>query len=433
MSNTAINRKIKQRRIIIHVSTLMSVIVLCCLALYVAGLSPQSKVRRGLQKSAHIIENEGFGPQVFNMSGGYSSVDNYTETIILSSSFYMDSRVKPDSILSNPFTIGKEDSLHEIAYEDVEPASYYTRYWQGFRAFVRPLLALFDYGTIRLLINLMFNILFSINLIMMRRFLGVGEVFSFAISLIMLNLATISSNVQHSMVFLIAFFSLVILMMWKNQISKYLLLYFCVIGMITQYFDFYTAPLVTFGYPMVLVLLLLRRKKMLISSKDDYYLKLVLACLMTWLIGYIGMWFMKMLLTSLFTPHDGFESAINAFVYRIGIKKNASSYSVPDAFKAIFISLLHRKSIIVGVSVIGILVFWGGVIRLSKDRKWKQWITRNIALLFISTIPLVWFALSAQPTIAHSYFQFRPIGITIFCVLCIVIDAYTQNSDKNSL
>lgn len=414
MSEVAISKK---KHISLFVVAIVITIIFCITSLYIAGLFPQTRVQKGLQESVQIFEREGKNPRFFNDKIRSSIFDNSSEAVILTSSFYMDTRTDPSTIFTKPFNYGRISSMRDVAFNNLGPDRYYERYWEGFRSIIRPLLSFFDYGEIRLIIYFIVNILFVLAASLIFERFGASILLAFALSIIVLNLIVISNSFQHSICFVISFFAIIVMLRSKKVLNRFSLMFFCVTGMLTQFYDFYTVPLITFAYPMSIMLLFLREE----SKKQT---KPLLYGAVSWVSGYAGMWLTNLTLTSMFTPINALEKGFNSFFYRTGIaNRSEHSYSVFEALKSVISTLFLTKRIrMIFVFIIAIALL-ASIISIIKQRKFKTWWNRNFGFLVLASMPLLWYIIAAQPTIIHSFFQFRALGVTVFCFLIVCIDA----------
>ena len=131
--------------------------------LYIAGLDTpsgalQKRVDYKIEQSCPLLLEEAEFPTVFSLRDqpggtlGSTILDNYTESTMLNSAKYMNTLKDPLSILSNPrFYSGQEINTLDLylSTQGEEANDYYYRYWQGFRAFLRPMLWVLNYSGIR--------------------------------------------------------------------------------------------------------------------------------------------------------------------------------------------------------------------------------------------------------------------------------------------
>lgn len=409
------------------------VVVICCSALFLSGLLPQSRIRRTMQTSAVQRLDEGLMPQYVNRSMPSFAADGNTETIILVSTLLMDTTKRPESILTNPLYSGPDpnEALLDAAINDVEPSGTYVRYWQGFRAPLRLLFMAFNYEEIRALIYLAFYALLIAATLSIASHISTIAAVAFALSAAAMNITVISLSVQHSVCFLLSFVFILFMLRWYRKKETSPALPFIVFGMLTQFFDFYTSPLLTFCYPF-LMLWLLEKKAEDISMKRSF--RLFLICLLSWFVGYVGMWLVKLALVTVFTSINGFENGFGSFASRIGIRKSAKIATSYSPIMAIIYSLRSLvgtiKLGIAGVALVALAAILL-TIQLIRKGQFTLWLHNNAFLIWMSFIPFVWFSITASPTYLHAYFQYRTLAVTIFCMVFVLFSAFQTIRRKN--
>ena len=194
--------------------------------------------------------------------------------------------------------------------------------------------------------------------------------------------------------------------------------------MITMYFDFYTVPLVTFGYPLVYLLALQAVDHKAIPVRKVFQL------LAMWFCGWLFMWIAKLVLTSLFTNVNGIEDGISAFFFRIGIKKSPKYlqyYSIPYAYselcKTIFCDMEGAIIYLSGLLACLVTITCKAVrAKISWTSFWKY---RHF--LIIGIVPIVWFTATAQPIAIHAFFQYRSIAVIYWSFAAYIYLVFQEN------
>lgn len=431
----------KRNRVILLYYLLIpiSLLIICCLLLYISGLIPQSLVNKNFAPSARQRNYEGLHPHYINQSFANSRVDGFTESLILMSSYYMDTTKKPANILLNPLYIEQEPLINEtllkMTEQEIEPNATYVRYWMGFRIIIRPLLAFFHYDEIRYVLSIVFLLLFSLSVIVFYKFSGTSRALSFAISVAMMNLSVISYSIDHSICFLLTFVFLIAVPLIRLKIdSVFHPLVFLSFGMLTQFFDFYTSPLITFAFPFMLLYSILYEKESAFRAKKLFYIAIIY--FFSWLAGYVIMWLMKLSLTSMFTPINGLLDGFSAFTRRVGIEKipTLSQYYNPlMALEGVFRSFFGSKSILIFFIFIFSVIALPLFIHMVYRRKIGAWINNHNIYITLALLPLIWFILAAQPTSIHAYFQYRSISVTVYCLFVVFFGSLkTLKYEKDS-
>lgn len=285
--------------------------VLGSVLLLAASVVPTRFIQKNAERSAQQLISMPQRPYVINVDNFEYIMDNYTDSQILMQSYELRC-TKPSTIYSNPKHVAVDGS-GEInmpkAFSEVvsgaECETNYTRYWMGFRAYIRPLLMFGSYFDIRRIMALVYFSLIIITSIAVYKRRGGRVTACLAASVLILNPAVVSHSLQFSICFIMAFiFTLYLLAKEKSGKTVYFPFVFGVFGALTQFFDFYTTPIITYGIPMLILL----------SSPafEEKRISVTLKSLLSWFWGYVGMWLIKMPLGSLTASENGFASAFKA-------------------------------------------------------------------------------------------------------------------------
>ena len=377
---------------------------------YVVGLLPQDTVLANYTESCKQFEEEGFEPFILNRYRADSRLNNYSEQLILHYSVFMDTARDPAAILTNPAAMPKEyenpKALADLA--DETPNSGRSRYWMGFRVIVRTLLTLMNYSQMRQLLLWVFGGLAVVCLLLMQRKTGSMAVpIVYAASLLAMNPIVVSTSFQYSCCFLLALLGTSAMCFCRTDVQRLRLLF--LLGLLTQFFDFYTAPLVTLGYPLLTDCVLQAYSR---EPRRQKQWQFVLGGTVLWLLAYGGIWLLKLALTELFTDHSAFATAFLSFSGRTGIVRDARyDYSIWTAYKACLTVLGSATLLLWGCATMALLI--RALCRRCPASAWLN----SLPVLFIALLPLAWIAVAAQPTIIHSYFQYRSIAPSLLGVM----------------
>lgn len=402
---------------------LLSVIIAMGL-LFLAACLPQGPIDTHVAESADIMVQEGCYPAIAD--GNHTSwLDNYTDSIILAESKAM-TISQPETILTNPLYRTVEDdpvtSLYDYVHSDnPQPTGSYARYWMGFRSVMRFLLLFLNHYQIRRYLSIAVLGLWAAVICSIATHIHPKAAFLFALSFIFVRPYIVVMSPHFSCCFLIAFLTMLLLPKLADQ-GRYDGLLFLELGIITMYFDFYSTPLVTFGLPFV-YLYLLRRKQ---GRGDLTTLGRLLRSVAAWLAGYVGMWFAKMILTTVFTDVNGLENGLVSFIYRLGIKKSQgaeSYYSLFKAVRAIWFALYSDGAgkVILSVAILAAVIVI--CIVFARRRVGLAGLKEHFVLLVVAALPLVWMLAAPQPTAIHYWFQYRSIAVSFwsFGMYCLLI------------
>ena len=402
---------------------LCALLLAATLLLYLAGLLPQSTIEKNLLDSVYQLALEGGYPHMLDSADWSSMVDMTSENCILNLSYYMDTLSAPSSIFTNPNkegAIGAE--LGRAIEEHVAADKSYSRYWGGFRVWCRLLLSIFTYPQLRRVLSLVFTMLAGgTGLFLYRRTKSLSLPLSFLLVLGLLNPAVVSSTMQFSCCFFLAMLGILLLPRTEGRFMTFPT-YFFLIGAATQYFDFYTTPVLTFGMPMLALLAFREADAPDQTPKSSFALSA--RCFAAWFAAYLLMWVGKLTLTTLLTDldayGDGFGAAANRLFHSAGGVDGSFLYRALVVFWRVFMRVFHEPVFLL-LSGAVVLTVWL-VLFLRKENRWRRLGAASVYLC-IATLPLVWFALVSGPSLKHSWFQYRGIGVFLFGILLFVIES----------
>lgn len=392
-------------------------VFLAMASLLCACFAPQSHINDNLITSCYGLYIEGQYPVIADRQIN-SLLDNSTDTIILRASAGMNHNYI-GSILTNPINTYEVEVENEEDYpvkclelyaSGVQPDApgLYPRYWMGFRAIMRWLLVFFDYFQIRRYTSTLYFVLYALVICSISKRVDAKTAFAFAVSIILVRPQVIANSLQYSCCFLIALAAMLATPLLRDR-PKWDAVFFLEIGILTMFFDFYTVPLVTVGFPLVYLAVLRGRKGQRVT------LRWMICCVLIWLSGYALMWLAKLTLTQLLTSVDALRDGFSSFFGRVGIEKTEGMeqyYSVSLAFEKLRQMVFSdQEGTIVYLTGAGILVLTVCICAIRKKLDLSAF-AANSYLLFAALLPMIWFAITAQPIAIHYWFQYRSIALT---------------------
>ena len=300
----------------------------------------------------------------------------------------------------------------------------YGRYWHGYLMVLRPLLLVFNLKQIRILLTIilaLLAIILTVNvskkidpitaIIIFTGLLG-GEYFYLGFSL------------QGVFVFIIAMISSIIMIRRYDRIKDFSILFF-VTGILTNFFDFLTVPIVTLLMPLILYFLL--KKKEDLTTEE--IIKTIFKYTFIWGIGYGLTWFTKWLLMDLLFNRSMIKVALAQVLYRsvskggqynmLKVIKENTNYIIVPMFISIFSTCICE--------CIRILKTKGNNEIQSVDLNELAFIT--LPFIIISIFPLVLYIALQNHSFYHAFFTYRNLIIFNICIN-IIIDKTFKNIIK---
>lgn len=381
-----------KKNVLSHVVALFSVIIAMIIAMVLVYCIPNSLISENVEQSLRIIG--GFGN-----SSVYSGAKHDNGT---------------DEIMVYTMLKGKGNPIYESMYN-----LGYPRYWHGYSVFLRPLFLLFDVGEVWFLIGCIFLVLFTITVFLLWKKLGKSVAIAFFASILCLYVSTILTSLQFSGVFNITFIFVILLLLFKDKVSfNTISVGFMVVGMITNFIDFLTIPLITLGIPLIVYIISRNKKQETTFLKN---LKVVIILSLVWLLGYSFTWVTKWCLGTWVTGVNVFKLALEGITERGGLESGVNILGRISAVYANMATLFKNKFVLVGIGFVTvILIVFACVFRVSKN-KWK-----SIIIFFVTgAMPYVWYFVLSNHSLHHNWFTYRAQFITLFSglyVLSSVVD-----------
>ena len=364
-------------------------------------LIPAELEQNHMEKSMEILEAEGENPFLLSGYKG-SSLDNYTDVLMLSNASYQSERpFYQAAMLVERLEEGKVES--------------YSRYWHGYLVVLKPLLAVMDFGQIRML-NLAAFLLILVLLLtgFLRRNLWHGLA-AYTIALCSMFPMAIPKSLQFSSMFYVGSIAMLVLLYGYERLEQkqWLLYFFLITGMVTSYVDYLTYPVYTLGMPLVLSFVLSKK-----SAVEK--LKKLIQNSIFWGIGYAVMWAGKWIMGSLLT-------GMNLFVEALNVVSERTSHEAYDEKISSLFAVLRNGYIyanLLGVILAAVLVIWVGyhLFRYRSNIKNSGW----WLYVLVACGPVLWYCVTANHSYIHYWYTFRDLAVTFFA-LSMIPEALHRN------
>ena len=329
------------------------------------------------------------------------------------SSLYMDTQRMPASVLVNPTYEGEDvpiEAIQAVAEDGAAPEAdtYFASSVMGFRGIVRILLSVMNIRQIRRLIMWCVILLLAANALMLRRQFSALLAGLFVVSILCVNPVVVMSSIQYSCCFLIAMTAM-LFMPYVDRFKKYTAgMLFFILGAVTQFLDYDTVPVITFGLPMLVLLLVKQRDGKYLGFGES--LAFTGKCFGNWLLAYALLWLVKLGMTELFTGFFAFPEAFNKLLHAV------TPRTFIEPFRAAWACVRNVITIESAVSALGMVVLWPFLLDLRPQRKlgWQQsWI-----YLVLAAVPLLWAMIGSRAMLQNAYYQYRMMAMCIFGACC---------------
>lgn len=277
---------------------------------------------------------------------------------------------------------------------------------------LKPLLTLFDYSSIRV-INLLAQVLMMVVIVflMTKRNLS-SYIIPFLLSLSFASPWIIHMSLQFSNVFYATLISsIAILCVVPNECSKSkypIIMLIC--GALTSYLDLLTFPMLSLTVPLVLIWLLCTNQQ----SNFKELFSIIILCIITWLIGYVGMWAAKWIFACFSLGFESVFVVTSKVQYWLEVRNGSRLRSLWGILK----TTLFKPKCLIAVLLYFSFLFATLTQKCLHNNKSNTFCHRtSYLLLIVAFIPVAWIIITASHASHHSFYTYRNLVGTIFAIL----------------
>lgn len=358
----------------------------------------------------YLIPNNALEPQYTKSIAQIGEEDSYANFLFNS-----------DAALLDNFTDKKMlETCHvSKAYTSPVRAAFdnngYPRYWNGYLLTLRPVLSQFTWQQIRYINMFLLITAFCFCFSGIHRELSWVTALGFAVSVIMCFLVLVGESLQYSSVFLILFAEMLLILYVPALRSreKTIVLFFAS-GMIVNFFDLLTAPLLTLGIPLILTVCLNEKN----CTEEDLSgtLRTIICLSASWGIGYALCWAAKWTIGTIILHENVFSDAMTTAKFRV---EGNEAYPMDRAlmfrqnFETYFFAKGHKPFLLIALTL---LILTGLLIR-SHKRGWQKSV---LPMLVIALFPYAWYFVFANHSQLHYFYTYRIQAITLFAVFAAI-------------
>lgn len=405
-------------------------IVLLCAALGLGLLTavyalPADRAVARLDSSQAMLSAEGKGASA--MRWCYSPIDNFTNCWMIHIASYNGEGQPMALALENRYRLAEGvDDVFEglLAYDWNDPdAGYsdrsYSRYWNGYVLFLRPLLMLTDYAGVRW-IQLGVQLLLTAAVLgcMVRKGARTLVVPWLAAWAVIIPQVLMKSLQLFPVYPIMALTSLGVLL--NGDRTDRLWIAFLLSGVGIAFFDFLTYPLAALGVPLVI----------LMHQHREHPLRTRLAEIVVysavWFVGYIGMWAMKWILATLLTEQNVIVDALDQ------IAKRSSDKGTNGEHASVLMTLI-RNFAPVAMNPMALVAVAYGLIRAIRAFASRA-LKRDDVIVFglLALYPIIWYVLARNHSYVHCHFTSKTLAITAMSLLCLFGAAPRSKTEKDA-
>ena len=396
--------------------------------LWAVSFIPTSVIQDHALASAYQINDEGWPLNVEEVIGHIEFRRGTTPDAVSVMTAYTLDRQHPDNLWlkkvnTNPEIMGWYRRLVDTVENGETSTISYSRYWMGFRLPIRLLLVVTAFYGMRILAAGICVLLFALGMATTGRRNSPWTALALAASLLMIEPWAILSTLTDTICMILALLLLNRLNCGNLGLSdgKTFRL-FCLYGALTQFFDFYTLPLLVFSLPLLVLVDRYRGEK---------NLKHIARLTAGWLLSWVVTWLINMVCVNLFTDDHGIRDALRSAATRLGFsgyRDAATSYSIPEAFQKIWEHLHLPPARLLLPAMLAVLAGLWFCSRLRWGKNGKL-----AGILAVGALAPVWIAVTAQPIIIHVSSHYRILCTLYFALMLFVLETLGILNGKSRL
>lgn len=439
------------RYLIIFVLLICSFVAL----LTITSCIPSKSMFNNVEESSQLLLEEGNRKIIYiPYRRAKMEFDNYTDALMINTAYSIDSKkplfsafVARKNFIPDVTTEVYQDQagelkssskykyhnevgeLNDLVNNEKVESFEYARYWHGYLIILRPLLVMFNLTQIRIILTCILIVLFIIFIIFLYKKSDIVTAIIFSTCLLGIEYFYLGFSMQGIFIFLIMMIASIIILDKYSKIKSYGMFFF-IIGMLTNFFDFLTVPVLTYAIPMIILFIIK-------YTKENFEIKLILKEILVlgiaWSVGYGLTWASKWLLTDFIFGRKMFFTALKQVFYRsAGTEKinifNVINQNINYIYVSFFISIFF--------TVLTVLIkIWIE----NKKIKFKEQNIKNtydiiFIYLLIGIIPIVWYALLRNHSYYHAFFTYRNLLISNVCINLSIkkfFDFLTEKEEQN--
>lgn len=275
----------------------------------------------------------------------------------------------------------------------------YPRYWHGSTYLMRYLLAIDDYVVLRGLFFLLSSMLLLWVLLALAKRVGVWASALYFLAFVLVDGFMMQFSIQFLPVLLITLGGT----LWVlNRKRSSLGVVFFVLGSLTAYFDLLTAPLLTWGLPLLVWIAANGQRS---AAKGRQLFTDALASLL-WGVGYVATWAAKWLLATLITPMNVFSDASAQASLRAAVEDYTRWGAVERN-----LDLVPWLYVTIAAVVLALLA-----VRHLNGKGWRQ----ALVCLAVAVAPVAWYIVLGNHSYEHYWFTYRSLAVTVMGLLAAV-------------
>lgn len=413
-------------------AAILITILLCVLCNFAAFLIDTEDMRQHTWQGCLMLGEQQGTPQ---MVGGFASsqLDNFTSVLILKTAGYVGDETLVRKALCG-FRVdaaaqpGQSEWDAFCNYESGQNLPTgglsYSRYWHGYTLPLRLLLCVLNVANIQMLLYFAQLALFIFVLHMMNR-RGLKRLIpGFFLAYFLLMPFSSSICLQYVPVTMLMLGACAAVLLWDDKIDSFIGMpgFFILLGVLTNYFDLLTFPLVALGFPIALLLALR-------LQTNDSFLRLFMmtaACGIGWALGYAGMWMFKWVLVDMISEYRMIWSLMTQIFLRTSNHGAGSEISRIGVIMQNLNVILAKSSYLLLIAITGLWTLIPSVKACIKRKAIFD--ARALMLLIVAAVPLVWYFVMANHSFDHTYYTYRNVTMSVIAGFAFITCCLKEKS-----
>jgi hypothetical protein len=293
------------------------------------------------------------------------------------------------------------------------PNQQYLRYWHGSIAIVRPLLAIMPLQGIYIFNGVVMLLYFAAIMVMLARMGEPVPAVGLLLGVIMTSWWFVPLSLEYTWVCSLSLLAcVIIILLSKSNKNGWYGLFFLIIGMVTIFLDFLTTETLTLLLPLLILLW--------IERKQEGPVKKAVEAVISWGIGYAGMWILKWVLAGL-VFHENVSPYVSGHIEeRIG---GYMGFSLPEyLFTAVSRSIGATFPADYGIpgAIAAVILFIAaigfGICFRRRD------FDRKLVLVFtvLGLLPFIRLLVLHNHSCRHYFFVHRALAATVLAAVLIL-------------
>ena len=438
-----------------YVLIFIGLICIYIMLLVVSSMIPSSLLEKNVKESSETLNLDGEKKE-FNLLYKEENIFTFTDALMINTAYSVDSTTPMKSPLlarknyipgqtkkvhvdsqynlgatskyKNPKTgdLYQTKELYGLMHgEKIEDSFEYARYWHGYLVILRPLLAIFNYSAIRILLLIITLLLIGTLGVLLYRKIDLQTAIIYMLGFISISIWIVTKSINESFIFIFALISTIFLLLRKDKMKDYFLFFF-IIGSITNFIDLLTAPIVTLGLVGTTYFLMLQKENRNITIKE--YAKEIIKICIAWGLGYGLTWVIKWILVQLLYNRDLIMQSIEQAKFRMIVPKKYN-VTIMEVIK-VNLAFLSINTILILLGFIVIYIIYNLIKNRNEEIDFKHNFKRSIPFIFISLLPIIWYVVLKQHSIKHSFFTYRILIITIINIFVFIKTLFEKEKQK---